>query len=89
MVPPNDTFLYELEDDLHDLCQPLTALQFRLELGKSLGDATALREAVDGALEETTRMIDSIKRMRQRLMETEASSASAYSRAHQTLGSNM
>jgi signal transduction histidine kinase len=88
MVPPNDTFLYELEDDLHDLCQPLTALQFRLELGRFLGDTAALREAVDGALEETTRMIDSIKRMRQRLVETEASSASDHSHAHQTLGPN-
>jgi Arc/MetJ-type ribon-helix-helix transcriptional regulator len=67
MPPPNDPLLYELEDELHDLCQPLTALQFRLELGKFVGDSEALREAVDGALEETNRMIDAIKRMRERL----------------------
>lgn len=67
MPPPKDPFLYELEDELHDLCQPLTALQFRLELGKFLGDPEALRVAVDGALEETDRMIDAVKRMRERL----------------------
>jgi signal transduction histidine kinase len=72
MPPPKDPFLYELEDELHDLCQPLTALQFRLELGKFVGDPQALREAVDGALEETNRMIDAIKRMRERLTSKKA-----------------
>ncbi len=72
MPLPKDPFLYELEDELHDLCQPLTALQFRLELGKFVGDPEALREAVDGALEESTRMIDVIRRMRGRLASMKA-----------------
>lgn len=74
MSTPKDPLLFELEDELHDLCQPLTALQFRLELGKCVGDPEALREAVDGALEETTRMIDTIKRMRERLTNRKAQS---------------
>lgn len=69
MLPPKDPLLFELEDDLHDLCQPLTALQFRLELGKFAGNPEALCEAVQGALEETSRMIDAIKRMRERLAD--------------------
>jgi hypothetical protein len=70
MLLPKDPLLFELEDELHDLCQPLTALQFRLELGKFVGDSEALLEAVDGALEETSRMIESIKRMRERISDS-------------------
>jgi len=55
--------------ELHDLCQPLTALQCRLELGRMLGGAEAFEEAVNGGLEETRRMFDVIAHMRQRLLE--------------------
>jgi hypothetical protein len=54
--------------ELHDLCQPLTALQCRLELGRILGDSAALQEAVNGGLEETRRMFEVIALMRQRLL---------------------
>lgn len=57
--------------ELHDLCQPLTALQCRLEIGKMLGHPEALEEAVKGGLEETRRMFHIITRMRQRLLEIE------------------
>lgn len=57
--------------ELHDLCQPLTALQCRLEMGKILGHPEALEEAVNGGLEETRRMFDIIAQMRQRLVEIE------------------
>ena len=60
-----------LHADLHDLCQPLTALQCRLELGKMLGQETAMREAVDGALEETQRMFAAITQMRESLQWAE------------------
>ena len=68
----NDKLLHEIEAELHDLCQPLTALHCRLELGKFAGDPEALREAVDGALVETVRMIDSIMRMRERVARMKA-----------------
>ncbi len=58
--------------ELHDLCQPLTALQCRLELGGMLGRSEALEEAVKGGLEETRRMFQIIAHMRQRLLEIEA-----------------
>jgi hypothetical protein len=57
--------------ELHDLCQPLTALQCRLEVGRMQGHARALEEAVDGALEETRRMFKVITLMRQRLLGIE------------------
>jgi hypothetical protein len=58
--------------ELHDLCQPLTALHCRLEMGKMLGHAEALEEAVNGGLEETRRMFAVIALMRQRLLGIEA-----------------
>jgi C4-dicarboxylate-specific signal transduction histidine kinase len=67
--------------ELHDLCQPLTALQCRLEIGKMLGDAGSLEEAINGALEETRRMFEVIARMRQRLLGIEG--AAQQESAHQ------
>jgi hypothetical protein len=57
--------------ELHDLCQPLTALQCRLEMGRMPGHAGALEESIDGALEETRRMFEVVAQMRQRLLEIE------------------
>lgn len=55
--------------ELHDLCQPLTALQCRLEMGRMLGHAEDFEDAVHGGLEETRRMFEVIAAMRQRLLE--------------------
>jgi len=54
--------------ELHDLCQPLTALQCRLEMGRMIGGSEAFEEAVNGGLEETRRMFAVIAHMRQRLL---------------------
>jgi hypothetical protein len=67
----NEIDLEQSHAELHDLCQPLTALQCRLEIGGMLGHAAALEEAVNGGLEETRRMFDVIARMRQRLLGIE------------------
>ena len=67
----NQIDLEQRHAELHDLCQPLTALQCRLEIGKMLGDVVSLEEAVDGALEETRRMCEVIAVMRQRLLAIE------------------
>ena len=64
----NKGSLEQMHADLHDLCQPLTALQCRLELGRMLGHQSGLQEAVEGALEETKRMFTIVDQMRQRLM---------------------
>ena len=58
--------------ELHDLCQPLTALQCRLEMAEMIGNPEALEDAVKGGLEETRRMFHIIAHMRQRLLEMEA-----------------
>ena len=59
--------LGEMRARLHDLCQPLTVLQFRLEWGKLTGGSEALLEAVEGGLEDTQRMIEIVHQMRSHL----------------------
>ena len=49
-------FLREMEKELHDLCQPVTSMQCRLELGKMGGTSKELLEAANGALEDTDRI---------------------------------
>jgi len=61
-------FLEELEKELHDLCQPLTALQCRLELGQMSADEQSLMETVEGALIETERLFQGVESMRARLL---------------------
>jgi hypothetical protein len=57
--------------ELHDLCQPLTALQCRLEMGRMPGHPGGLEEAVNGSLEETRRLFEIVARIRQRLLADE------------------
>ena len=61
-------YLEEQAKQLHDLCQPLTALQCRLELGRMCGDEQSLMEAVEGALVETERLVQSVETMRAQLL---------------------
>ena len=63
--------------ELHELCQPLTALQCRLEIGRMQNHEGALVEAVDASLQETRRMFEVIARIRQRLLADEENSARA------------
>jgi hypothetical protein len=59
----HDLELEELHQALHELCQPLTALQCRLELGLAVG-GPELRAAVDDSLEETRRIFTAVARLR-------------------------
>jgi hypothetical protein len=63
--------------ELHDLCQPLTALQCRLEIGRLQNHEGALVEAVDAGLQETRRIFEVIARIRQRLLTDEENSTLA------------
>ncbi len=58
--------------ELHDLCQPLTALRFRLEAGRMLGNSEAFEEAVNGGLEDALRMFEIVAQMRDRLVAIQA-----------------
>jgi signal transduction histidine kinase len=50
---------------LHDLCQPLTTLQCRLEMAGIVGTPEAYREAVDMGLAECARLVDAVGSMRE------------------------
>lgn len=66
--PTRTSFLREIDLELHNLCQPLTALQCRLELARLVGTLEAFRSAVDGGLEETGRIFEVTAHMRERLL---------------------
>jgi hypothetical protein len=63
--------LEAMHRDLHDLCQPLTALQCRLEMGRLLGGKEDLQQAVDGSLAETRRIFAAVAKMRAYLQDWE------------------
>ncbi|MDE1154467.1 MAG: hypothetical protein PW735_01925 [Acidobacteriaceae bacterium] len=56
-----------MEKDLHDLCQPLTLLQGRLEIGKEAESNAELLEAVTAALGDAADSISIVVHMRERL----------------------
>lgn len=70
-LPRHKDVLDQMHADLHDLCQPLTALQCRLEIGRMTGDEGGLLGTIDGGLEETKRMFEVINRIRKRLLSEE------------------
>ena len=53
---------------LHQLCQPLTRLQWRLEVGHRLGDEATLRETVEGSLEDARELSRLVHHLRQHLV---------------------
>ncbi|HXE09326.1 MAG TPA: hypothetical protein VN612_15590 [Acidobacteriaceae bacterium] len=56
--------LQQLNKALHDLCQPMTTLQCRLEMAGVLGTADAYRDAVELGLAECSRLIEAVDAMR-------------------------
>lgn len=62
--PKAAELLSSLDQELHGLAQPISCLQCRLELGKILDTESALREAVDGGLEDLSRLMLIFTRMR-------------------------
>jgi len=63
-----------LRQDLHDLSQPLTRLQWRLELGRRGGESE-LRETIEGALADSRELIEWVRRIRVRIEEAERTAA--------------
>ena len=55
----------DMSKALHDLCQPLTTLQCRLELASVVGTVEAYREAVALGLEECSRLMSAVGSMRE------------------------
>jgi len=57
--------MLEIAASLHDLCQPLTALQCRLEIGQMFGTPEAYREAVTDGLRESERLLLAVTALRE------------------------
>lgn len=49
---------------LHDLCQPMTTLQCRLEMAQMLGTAESYREAVELGLADCARLSEAVGSLR-------------------------
>jgi signal transduction histidine kinase len=58
-----------LGQDLHDLSQPLTRLQWRLELAKLTEDDAELRDTLTAALEDVGELIERVRQVRTRADE--------------------
>ncbi len=56
--------MQDIDLALHDLCQPLTTLQCRLEMAELLGSPEAYREGVEQGLAECQRMMQVVRKMR-------------------------
>jgi signal transduction histidine kinase len=68
-IASREAFAQEMRAHLHELCQPLTALQCRLEMGIIHGgQPELLRETVQDSLIETSRLFAAIAAMRERLL---------------------
>ena len=55
----------QMDQVLHDLCQPLTTLRCRLELAGLIGTVEAYREAVESGLAECVRLVEAVESMRE------------------------
>jgi len=55
----------QLSGALHDMCQPLTTLQCRLEMATLTDSIEAYREAAQTGMAECRRMAESVCRMRE------------------------
>lgn len=60
----SDEALREIERLLHDLAQPLTLLQCRLELGRTSTSVTELQETIGEALGDSERLFAGLNKMR-------------------------
>lgn len=56
----------DVRQDLHDLSQPLTRLQWRLELARMTGDHAEVRESITAALEDLGELMERVRQMRSR-----------------------
>ena len=77
--------LRELGRALHDLCQPLTTLQCRLELAQLQGTAEGHLEAVEKGLVDCERLTELVKSMRVMLRAAAGGEVDAKERAREGL----
>lgn len=70
-MPQSDepTLIAVFHHHLHAFAQPLASLQCRLEIGQIIGDQDALREAVEGGLEDVCRLSVILDEMRRQISD--------------------
>lgn len=65
VLTPREIEIKRIGTALHDLCQPLTTLQCRLEMAGLLATPEAYREAAETGLGECIRLSEAVKSMRE------------------------
>lgn len=68
MIPGEPT-RQELAKGLHDLCQPLTTLQCRLEIALMDPTAAEMRSAITDGLAECVKLNAAVRRMQERVAQ--------------------
>jgi hypothetical protein len=68
-VVEGQSLVERIDVELHGLCQPLTVLQCRLAMGELSGEAVDMREAIESALRECTRLNAAVGAMREMLRQ--------------------
>ncbi len=67
-----DNLASEIATGLHDLCQPLSTLQCRLEIGMMDATATAMSAAIAEALHVCVQLNDQVRGMQIRVLQSRA-----------------
>ncbi len=63
----SNTWRHKLEHEIHDLCQPITTLQCRLELAQISGDEPDIRSAIEGGLEDCLAIFACVASLREHM----------------------
>ncbi len=74
---PGDQELQRISAALHELCQPLTTLQCRLEMAELVHTPDAYRDAVEAGLTECARLAVAVASMRDSVRAAMQQAASA------------
>jgi hypothetical protein len=68
-ISRHEAFTRKMLEHLHELCQPMTALQCRLEMGTmQVGQPELLLETIQDGLIETRRLFAAVAAMREGLL---------------------
>ena len=72
-----EELVWEVSKGLHDLCQPLTALQCRLYLGSTEEEPSAMVGALEESLKECERVMDQVRQLQEKMQDVRVKTGEA------------